>query len=185
MRPKKNEEYVVVLDFLANGYVNDKSPAHLKTPIAQSIGTENFTLLELVPRKGVNLQLLEKVYVGEGKREKIHHINGKLYFDKLTSTAESELEYALLDMIKEQEQRFVEFFNNAPSLNTRVHLLELLPGLGKKHMLQVIEKRKEEKFKSFKDIKDRVRLMADPEKLLVKRIIQELKGKEKHYIFVR
>ena len=37
----------------------------------------------------------EEVYIGEGKRDKIHHINGKLAFEKLTSTAKSELEHAL------------------------------------------------------------------------------------------
>ena len=71
---KKKEETAVVLDFLPNGYPSDTRPMHMKTPIAQAIGKEHFTLLELVPKKGIFLQPYEEVYIGEGKREKIHHI---------------------------------------------------------------------------------------------------------------
>lgn len=182
---KKYEENVVVLDFLANGYVRDKSPIHLKTPIVQGIGTNNFTLLELVPKKGVFLQLHDNVYIGENKRDKIHHINGKLSYQKLTSTAKAELEHAIIDIIRDDEQRFVKFFNTAQPLNTRIHLIELLPGVGKKHMLEIIDKRRDALFEDFADLKARVKLMPDPEKVITKRIIQELQGLEKYNLFVR
>ncbi|MBW3022186.1 DUF655 domain-containing protein, partial [Candidatus Woesearchaeota archaeon] len=81
-------------------------------------------------------------------------------------------------------QRFVDFFNKAQPLTTRMHQLELLPSLGKKHMWQIIEERKEKPFESFLDIKNRVKLMPDPEKIVIKRIINELSGIEKHKIFV-
>ena len=65
-----------------------------------------------------------------------------------------------------------------------MHQLELLPGVGKKHMWQIIEARNEKEFDSFKDIKDRVKLMPDPEKVVIKRIQMELEGAEKHKLFV-
>ena len=65
-----------------------------------------------------------------------------------------------------------------------MHQLELLPGLGKKHMWEIIEERKGDPFKSFEDIKKRVHLMPDPQKLIVKRILAEIAGTEKHKIFV-
>jgi putative nucleotide binding protein len=86
--------------------------------------------------------------------------------------------------VKKSEKRFVDFFNNAQPLSTRMHQLELLPGLGKKHMWEVVEARKEKPFESFADIKKRVKLMPDPEKVIIKRIILELQGSEKHRIFV-
>ena len=64
-----------------------------------------------------------------------------------------------------------------------MHQLELLPGLGKKHMWEIIEERKDKPFESFDDIKKRVKLMPDPEKAIIKRIISEIQGKEKHKIF--
>ena len=54
---KSKEEYAIVLDFLPNGYSNDDRPMFKKTPIVQAIGKNNFTLLELVPKKDIFLQL--------------------------------------------------------------------------------------------------------------------------------
>ena len=181
---KSKEETAIVLDFLPNGYPFDERPMYVKSAIAQAIGKEKFVLLELVPKKEVHLQPHEEVYIGDGKRDKIHHIVGKLVLSKLTKTAQTELEHVIKSIIKKDEKRFVDFFNNAQPLSTRMHQLELLPGLGKKHMWQVIESRKEKPFESFKDLKERVKLMPDPEKGVIKRILQELEGSEKHRLFV-
>ncbi|MBN2421171.1 DUF655 domain-containing protein [Candidatus Woesearchaeota archaeon] len=178
------EEKAIVLDFLKNGYSNDPRPSHVKTPIVQAMGLQYFTLLELVPKKDIFLQPLEEIYIGEGKRDKIHHIIGKINFDKLTGTAKTEIEYVVRDIIKNDEARFVEFFNKAQPLTTRMHQLELLPGLGKKHMWEIIEERKGKPFESFVDLKARIKLMPDPEKIILKRILLEMEGSEKHRVFV-
>src|SRR3989338_2916794 len=178
------EENAIVLDFLPNGYPFDDRPMYMKTPIAQAMGGEHFVLLELVPKKEIHLQPYEEVYIGDGKRDKIHHIIGKLQVSKLTATAKSEMEFVIRDIIKKNEKRFIDFFNRAQPLSTRMHQLELLPGVGKKHMWQIIEARNEKEFDSFKDIKDRVKLMPDPEKAVIRRIQMELEGNEKHKLFV-
>ena|SRR3989344_1537177 len=181
---RAKEEYAIVLDFLQNGYPFDKRPSHKKTPIVHALGKEHFTLLELVPKPGVTLQPNEEVYIGEEKRDKIHHISGKLPMDRLTGTASSELQHVIEDIVKKNEKRFVEFFNKAQPLTTRMHQLELLPGLGKKHMWEIIEARKDKDFESFADIKARVKLMPDPEKIIIKRILLELRGDDKHRLFI-
>lgn len=178
------EEKAIVLDFLPHGYPFDTRPSHKKTAIVQAIGMEHFVLLELVPKPDVFLQPLEEVYIGEGKREKIHHIAGRLQVDRLTATAKNELEFVIKDLIKKHEKRFVEFFNTAQPLTTRMHQLELLPGLGKKHMWEILQIRDEKPFESFQDLKKRVKLMPDPEKAILRRILAEAMGKEKHRIFV-
>lgn len=181
-RPR--EEKALVLDFLEHGYPFEKGDGFRKSSIVQAIGMTYFSLLELVPKKDVFLQPYEEVYVGEGKRDKIHHIKGKLPFSKLTGTASSELEFVLMDLVKKNEEKFVRFFNNSRPLTTRMHELELLPGLGKKHMWEIIEEKRAEPFKSFSDIKSRIKLMPDPVKIIVRRIVLEMKGEEKHNIFV-
>ena len=181
---REKEETVIVLDFLPNGYAFDRRPSHIKTAIAQAVGKSHFVLLELVPKKGIHLQPYEEVYIGEGKRDKIHHIVGKLPIERLTETAKSELSFIIKDLVKKNEKRFTGFFNNALPLSTRMHQLELLPGVGKKHMWEIIEERKEKPFESFEDLKKRVKLMPDPEKAIIKRILAELEGKEKHRLFV-
>tara|TARA_Y100000310_G_scaffold331534_1_gene405270 strand:- start:459 stop:1058 length:600 start_codon:yes stop_codon:yes gene_type:complete len=180
----RKEEVAIILDFLPNGYPFDDRPIHLKTAIAQALGKERFVLLELVPKKGVHLKAFEEVYIGDGKRDKVHHISGKLPVDKLTQTAKSELEFVIKDVIKKNEKYFVDFFNKARPLGTRMHQLELLPGLGKKHMWEIIEARDDEDFKSFADLKKRVKLMPDPERTLLRRILKEIEGSEKHRVFV-
>ena len=184
LKKTTKEEYAIVLDFLPNGHPFDPTPPHLKTPIAQVIGKDHFILLELVPKKGIFLQPLEEVYTGEGKRDKIHHIYGKVNYEKLTQTAKNELEHIIKDLIKNHEQRFIEFFNKAGSINMRRHQLELLPGIGKKHMMELLERRSEKEFESFEDIRSRVGLLPNPEKIVARRIISELKGEDKYKIFV-
>ena len=184
MQGMVKEEYAVILDILPHGYPFDTRPSHKKTPVAQAIGKNFFTLLELVPKKDVQLQMNEEVYIGEGKRDKIHHILGKIQTDKLTETAKVELEVLLKDLIEKNEARFVEFFNNAAPINARRHQVELLPGVGKKHMWEILEVRKEKKFESFQDIRDRVKLLPDPEKLILKRILMELNNEDRYRLFV-
>ncbi|MBS3143475.1 DUF655 domain-containing protein [Candidatus Woesearchaeota archaeon] len=184
LRKNVKEENAIVLDFLPNGHPFDPRPSYIKTPIAQAIGKEHFILLELVPKKGVFLQPLEEVYTGEGKRDKIHHIYGKVDYDKLTQTAKSELDHIVKDLVEKNEKRFIEFFNKAGPINMRRHQIELLPGIGKKHMGELLEKRKEKEFESFDDIKKRVKLLPDPEKVVIRRIISELKGEDKYNVFV-
>ena len=181
---RTKEENAIVLDFLPNGYPYDDRPMYMKTPIVQALGKEHFALLELVPKKGIHLQPYEEVYIGEGKRDKIHHIVGKLPVHKLTRTAKSELKFAISDVVKNNEKQFVDFFNNARPLSTRMHQIELLPGVGKKHMWEIINARDEKPLENFNDIKKRVKLMPDPEKIVIKRIADELEGKEKHRLFV-
>jgi putative nucleotide binding protein len=178
------EEFAIVLDFLPHGYPFDKRPSHKKSPIVQAIGKSRFVLLELVPKKDEFLQPYEEIYIGDGKRDKIHHIVGKLALDKLTATAKNELDYVIKDIVKNNEKTFVAFFNTAQPLTTRMHQLELLPGLGKKHMWEIIEKRKTKPFESFKDLKARIKLLPNPERAVIKRILNEVGGKEKHNLFV-
>lgn len=178
------EEQVIVLDFLPHGNPLDSRPQHKKTPLVQAIGKTHLILLELVPKREAVIQPLQEVYIGEGKRDAIHHIVGRIPLDKLTATARSTLELIVKDHVSKNEPRFVEFFNKSQPLTTRMHQLELLPGLGKKHMWEILERRDEKKFENFKDIKARVKLLPDPEKLVAKRIFKELAGEEKHRIFV-
>lgn len=178
------EEHAIILDFLPNGYPLDPRPSYRKVPVAQAIGEMHFALKELVPKKDIFLQPLEEVYIGNGKRDKINHILGRLQYSKLTSTAQHSIEFVVRELVSKNSAKFIEFFNKAKPLTTRMHQLELLPGLGKKHMWEIIKQREEAEFKDFADLKSRIRLLPDPEKIIAKRIISELMGNEKYFLFV-
>ena len=185
------EEYAIILDYLPLGYVKEGIPTYKRKPVAQAIGKEEFTLLELIPKEKVNLDIHQKVYIGSGKRDEIARVNRRLKYEDLTATAKVELDYVIEEIIKSKEDKFVEFFNEAGPISTRLHQLELLPGIGKKHMWDILNARKEKPFQSFDDIKKRVPMLSDPIKLISKRILLELdaagdkKGKRKYILFTR
>lgn len=183
-RPKVKEEYAIVLDFLPNGYPFDTRPMYRKSPIAQAIGKSHFILLELVPKKEVRVQPHEEVYMGEGKRDKIHHVIGKIPLSKLTQTAKLELDHVINELVNQNESKFVDFFNNSQPINMRRHQIELLPGVGKKHMWAILEERAKQPFKSLEDVKHRVKLLPDPKQTIIKRILMELDEANKHKLFV-
>ena len=100
----EKEEFAVILDFLPYGY-----PLEKKTmPIAHAIGKKNFTLLELVPRRGMKFDAGEEVYIGEGKRDKVYYILGKLEFNKMSETAKKLLEEYIAKQISSDEKKFIK-----------------------------------------------------------------------------
>ncbi len=177
----EKEEYAIVLDYLPHGYPLERK----MLPIAQAIGKKNFTLLQLVPRRGMSLKLKELVYIGEGKRDKIYYIVGKLPKEKLTETAKSQISEFVQEAVKENAGKFLDFFNEAEAINTRLHQLELIPGFGKKHTKEVIEERKKKKFESFEDIKKRLPHLPEPRKAIEKRLIHELTSRERNNLFIK
>ena len=160
-------------------------------PIAQTIGVDKFTLIEVTPKDGIDLEIHDKVYIGPGKRDKVNRVKGLLDFEKLTATSRIELEYAIKDIIQGKEDEYVKFFNEIDPLSIKLHKLELIPGIGKKHMNMILEEREKEPFKSFEDLKTRVPLLGDPVELLAKRVVLELdttqvkRGKKKYYLFTQ
>ena len=174
------DEYVIVLDFLPHGHPADRKPE----PIAQTVGEKYFNLLEVVIKEGISVKPGERLYIGEGKRDKVKYIKGRIRYEQLTALAKDELERVVEQIVEKDQQRFVNFFNLAGPITTRMHSLELLPGIGKKHLWDIINERKKKPFESFEDIKKRIEMMPDPKKTIIKRILMEIKGEDKRRIFV-
>ena len=175
------EEYAVVIDFLPTGKSFSANPE----PIVQLLGENKFTLLEAVPKPGVVLRVGERVYIGKGERDKIALIKARLTYDELTEGAKNELPNAIASIIKSNEKRFVEIFNTAGPLNIREHKLELFPGIGKRRLNAILSAREEKPFESFEDLTNRVKLLQDPIKLIVERVLIELKGETRFYLLTR
>ena len=178
-QPRIKEDYVIVLDFLPHGYPFKGN----RIPICQAIGKKHLLLLEIVPKRNVNLTPLSEIYIGSDKRELVHHVGGKITFNDLTSTAKLNFNDVLSKLIDENEQKWVAFFNKATPITTRLHKLELLPGIGKKHMWAIIDERDEKPFESFEDISNRIKLIPNPKELIIKRIKIELNNEDKYKVF--
>jgi len=180
------EDYVYVLDYLDKG--RGDVPPHKRYPVVYGLGENQFTILELIPRENVNFSIGERIYVGKDniKRDKIKKIKGRIKYEALTSTAHGEMPYILLDIVHNREKYFIEFFNNAPAISTRFHVLELLPGLGKKMMHDILDERRKKSFSSFEDMTNRIDFLRSPDKLIAKRIELELTDPDQKYrLFTR
>ena len=178
---RDKDEWAIVLEYLPHGHSSHGRPE----PIAQVVGEKFFSLLEVVPREGAVFSLGDRVYIGDGPRDNVKYIKRALRFQELTSSASQELEEVVRDIAREAEARFVGFFNKAEPLTTRMHSLELLPGIGKKHMWEILNARKEKQFVSYEDIKARCTTVPEPRKMMEARIMKELRGEDpRHALFV-
>ena len=176
----EKEEYAIILEYLPNGYPLERK----MMPIAQAIGKRNLTLLELVPRRGISLEIGEEVYIGEGKRDKVYYILGRLPREKLTESGKNQLQDFVKKIVGEREKEFVDFFNKAEAINKRIHQIELLPGFGKKHMMDILKEREEKPFESFENMKSRIQNLPDPQKAIENRIIDVLINLDRNNLFV-
>lgn len=176
----EKEEFAIILDYLPYGY-----PMEQRGAVALAIGVKTLSLLELIPRRGIALATKEKVYIGPDKRDKIYFIKGRLPREKLTETAKIQLQEFVANVVEERQQEFVDFFNKAQPMNTRLHQLELLPGFGKKHTEEIMKARDEKAFESFDDIKNRIKSIPDPRKAIEKRILEELMIRQRFNLFVK
>jgi len=177
----KKDDHVRILDYLPKG--KSEVPPHKRKPIVQAIGDKFFSLLELAPKPGASFDLGESVYIGEDAREKIDHIERRIKFDWLTPTAKSELPHVLKEVVLENEEEFLKFYNTAGSISTRQHKLETLPKIGKRHREEILEERNIQPFSSFDDMHARLKNIPDPVKVLVDKIIEEMRGESKYYLF--
>ncbi|WP_019177956.1 DUF655 domain-containing protein [Methanomassiliicoccus luminyensis] len=179
------EDYALILDYLPQGLSTDKS--FKREPLAYAIGESEFKLFELIPKQDAIITIGDKVYIGKepNLRDKIIHVKRRVGYEELTAAAQAELPFIVQDIVRSQEARFVKFFNEAQAITTRFHMLELIPGLGKKTMWAIIEERKKGAFTSYEDITKRVPALKHPDKLIAKRIEDEFSDPtQKYRIFV-
>jgi putative nucleotide binding protein len=180
---KRYEKYAYVLDYLPHGRATAK-PSYRAGALVQLVGEEFFTLLEATAREGANLKPYDRVYVGKDSRREITYIIGRISFDELTSAAKIELPGVIEGIVLNKEAWFVHFFNTAQAITPRMHALELIPGIGKKYMWQIINERERMPFKSLDDLQQRANIPS-PAKLVAKRILEELSGESKYRLFTR
>ncbi|MCX8166685.1 MAG: DUF655 domain-containing protein [Candidatus Micrarchaeota archaeon] len=175
------EDYGIALDYLPHG----KSDDRLKQPIAYVLGTKEFTLLEVVIKRNVTINPYEKLYIGKDvqKRDKVEKIKGRVDYEHLTSNAKDSLLSAIKLVLNERKEDVINFYNNTKPLNIRMHQLELLSGIGKKHLEEFLTERENRKFDSIEDLKSRLPNFPDPINCLAHRVLTELSDKNQRYHF--
>lgn len=182
--PKKYEDYAYVLDYMPHGRPGAPRTSHSSQGVLQIIGEEYLTLLEASPKPESEYNLGDRIFVGKGDRALVGHILGRINYEDLTSGSKAELPAIIELIVEHKEKKFIRFINDSQSLTPRMHSLELIPGIGKRLMFQILELRERYPFESYEDLKVRTSL-NDPAKLIARRIMKELIEDEKYYIFTR
>jgi putative nucleotide binding protein len=95
-----------------------------------------------------------------------------------------ELSGTIEKIVVNREKWFINFFNTAQAITPRMHALELIPGIGKKYMWQIIDERERKPFQNLDDLQNRAN-MPTPSKLITRRILEELAGESKYRLFTR
>ena len=180
---KRYEEYAYVLDYLSHGRLGTR-PGYRAGALIQVVGEEYFTFLEAIAREGIALKTSDRVYVGKDSRRKITYIIGRINYEDLTSNAKMELSGTVEKIVVNREKWFINFFNTAQAITPRMHGLELIPGIGKKYMWQIIDERDRKPFQNLEDLQNRTS-MPNPSKLITRRILEELAGESKYRLFTR
>jgi len=179
---RKYEEFAYVLDF--SSMTKSKTVRGRDGIIITALGEDRLTLLEILGVEDSIFDIGEKIYIGKEGRTKVQSVLGKLEYDQITSSAQSELANVVKTIVTNNEQRFVGYINNAQPLTPRKHSLELIPGIGKTYLKLIIEQINKQKFLNYEDMEERAGL-KDPVNHLSKRILEEISGETQFRLFVK
>jgi len=181
-QPRKYEEYAYVLDYISRG--KSRTVRGRDGIIVTAIGEDRLTLLEILGVPNSTFDVGERIYIGKEGRTKVLSVLGKMNYESISINAQNELDTTVENIVTENEQRFIEYLNNAQPLTPRIHALELIPGIGKTYMKVMLEERDKKKFENFEDLQKRVGL-KDPKKQISKRIMEEITGETRMNFFVK
>ena len=157
----------------------------MKGTLIQAIGSKHFSLLELMTEGSADFKLLEEISLQKSDNSNRFKIIERATYEKLTRIAENQLDEAIAQIITLNEKRMIEFLNNAPPINIRLHSLQLIKGIGPMARNKIMKSRKEKEFVTFEDFAERTRI-SDVQKLLKERIFLEITAdNERYYLFAR
>jgi putative nucleotide binding protein len=179
----KREREVIILDLLPHGHVGDKKPSWARKPLSQVLTFSDFVLYEVEFNRESDIKVQEKdTYENFRNKNKLGKVIRKIDYNDLTNTSKALIQPILEKEINNYEELFINFFNKSTSITPRLHALKLIPGIGQKHMWEILEARNRQEFVTFQDISDRTSI-SNPPKQIALRIIKELKRDVKYYLF--
>lgn len=171
----------IVLDYLARGDSDADRQQFRRSPVAFAVRPADFALFALALSEDADVSIGDRVVVdGPDVHPEIEAAR-RVAYDDLSGGAQSELEYVVEEVIEAEEERFVDFFNDAQPISLRLHQLNLLPGIGKKLRNNILDQRKRQPFESFEELEERVSGLHDPKGVLVDRVLEELQQTDLKY----
>ena len=181
-QPRKYEEHAYVLDFVERG--RSTTVRGREGIIIVGLGEDRLTLLEILGVPDSTFEVGERIFIGKEGRTKVLSVLGKMDYNRISTSSQSEMPSVVEKIISQNEKRFIQYLNNAQPLTPRIHALELIPGIGKTYMKVMLDEREKTPFTDFNDLQNRVGL-KEPIKQLTKRILEEITGETRMNLFVK
>ena len=178
------EDYAYVLDVLTEGRPDSKRRFR-REPVVYCLGIEEFKIFDMKPVPEASINIGDRCYIGKETEERtqIDHVRARVNYKELTHTAQSELGFVLDEIVRENEEKFIQFYNHAGPISRRYHSLELIPGLGKKTMNLIVRNRP---YVGFREMEEKIPSFRNPEKYISQRIENEIKESDQKYrLFLR
>ena len=141
-----------------------------------AISEEKMLLCRLEPKPGVDpLLTTSRVYIGTdaSKRVNIGRVLGMTNLGRVANHVKADLPLVIQIFIEENEKHFIDtFFNRAGNMSLKQHSFELLPGVGNKKALQMVDARGSSGFETLAALNEACNI--DAADLLAKRFHTEL-----------
>tara|TARA_B100001778_G_C18603232_1_gene638375 strand:+ start:1225 stop:2022 length:798 start_codon:yes stop_codon:yes gene_type:complete len=144
-----------------------------------AISEEKMLLCRLEPKPGVDpLLTTSRVYIGTdaSKRVNIGRVLGMTNLGRVANHVKADLPLVIQIFIEENEKHFIDtFFNRAGNMSLKQHSFELLPGVGNKKALQMVDARGSSGFETLAALNEACNI--DAADLLAKRFHTELEDR--------
>lgn len=141
-----------------------------------AISEGQMLLCRLEPKAGIDsLLTTTRVYIGTdaSKRINIERVLGMTNLGRVANHVKADLPLVIQIFIEENEKHFIDmFFNRAGNMSLKQHSFELLPGVGNKKAMQMVEARGSSGFETLAALNEACGI--DAADLLAKRFHTEL-----------
>ncbi len=172
----------IIIDFFPQGKSLSRKREEDYNPLAVVVTTNGFRFFDVILVKNTKCSLRDTLEITFSNR-KILQLN-QIQYDQLSSSSLKIIPEIIKQVVVKTESHYVAFLNQAHPLTTRMHQLQLLPGVGQKRMWTILEARKKALFGNFEDFTKRTGI-SDPSSLFSNRIIAELEEPPKYRIFTK
>ena len=141
-----------------------------------AISEGQMLLCRLEPKAGIDpLLTTTRVYIGTdaSKRVNVERVLGMTNLGRVANHVKADLPLVIQIFIEENEKHFIDmFFNRAGNMSLKQHSFELLPGVGNKKAMQMVEARGSSGFETLAALNEACGI--DAADLLAKRFHTEL-----------
>lgn len=144
--------------------------------VVVAISEGKMLLCRLEPKTGIDpLTTTSRVYIGSDAAKRMHigRVLGMTNLSRVANHVKADLPLVIQIFIEENQKHFIDmFFNRAGNLSLKQHAFELLPGVGNKKAMQMVEARGSSGFENLSALDEACGI--DAADLLAKRFHTEL-----------